>query len=183
MHVSRTGGSSLERLAGVPTTLDQRTAEKGNTDFPGKHATFRDYQKNHAEEFEQFFKFTLIRNPYERLASAWWWRCRVVKDFDCSLYEFASQLPFSWSFESSFKLDHFSFEDSIQQFDFIGRYESYRSDIQAICARTQLDFSKLPTTNQTQRDHYAQYYDTRSLRLVESRFGREIDYFNYRFGE
>lgn len=68
------GGSSLERAAGLEITSDKRTKHLGNTDFPEKHKGFNFYLLGYPIEFETYFNFTIVRNPFERLVSAWLWR-------------------------------------------------------------------------------------------------------------
>ena len=182
VHVGRTGGSSLERLAGADITRDPRTQLSGNTDFHGKHFTFAEYYNLYPTEFSDYYKFTIIRNPYERLVSAWCWRRNIVKDFAGSLTEFALTVPEKWTFRSRLKLDHLSFGESIETFDFIARYENIGKDLRTIASKTGLDISKYPHINKTDHEAYIKYYDDQTLALTTERFKFDIDYFNYQFG-
>lgn len=181
VHVSRTGGSSFERLAGVPVTSDRRTVHSGNTDFADKHATLADYYTNHPNQFQSYFKFTLVRNPFERLVSSWRWRCNVVQDHDCSLYEFVQQLPDSWSYLHRMKLEHLSFSESVEQFNFIGRYEKFGEDLGYICNMLALNYDDFPHTNKTGNIDYRQHYNQQTIDLVQRRFRADLEIFNYSF--
>jgi len=183
VHVGRTGGSSLERLAGIDQTNDPRTSHTGNTDFSEKHATFSDYYRQYPKQFPHYFKFTIIRNPYERLVSAWFWRCTIVKDHQCSFLEFALSRPENWSFKSRLELEHLCFSESVDTFDFVARYENINSDLRYICSQTGLDYSKYPHTNKTEHLDYWKYYDDKTMKLVTKRFRLDIEYFDYTFGK
>lgn len=183
VHIGRTGGTSLERLAGVGLTRDPRTAPAGNTDFPDKHATFDYYYRTFPEEFSSFFKFTIIRNPYDRLVSAWLWRNSVMKDQRCSLSDFALTRPGGWGYRSRLQLDNMDFGASIKALDYIARYENLEKDMEFICNKINLDFEKFPHTNRTKSGHYRDYYDDHTLELVTGLFRFDIEYFGYRFGE
>jgi len=182
VHNSRTGGSGLERLAGMPETSDPRTAGTGNTDFSGKHRMFADFYQCYPKEFFRFFKFTIIRNPYDRMVSAWLWRCTIVKDHDCSLKEFVSKKPKRWSYQTRLKLDHLDFAASIVMFDYVARFETLHENIKFICNTVGLDYSKYKHYNKTQHGPYWKYYDDETIELVTNRFKEDIEYFGYRFG-
>ena len=183
VHIGRTGGSSLERLAGAQLTLDSRTRDAGNTDFEGKHFTFEEYRARYPQEFLDYFKFTIIRNPYERLVSAWFWRRNVVKDVSSGLAEFALSVPEKWTLKSRMQLNGMSFGESVDVFDFVARYEHLDRDLQYICSKIGLDYAKFPQTNKTLHEDYTLYYDDMTLELVAEKFAFEIDYFNYQFGK
>jgi len=182
VHIGRTGGSSLERLFGVDVTKDSRTAVTGNTDFREKHKDLSFYYRRYPKEFDRYFKFTIIRNPYDRLVSAWLWRCNVVKDHDCSLKEFISKIPDGWGSIPRLTLDHLSFDASVKRLDFIARFETLQDDVRTICNRVGFDASEFPHTNKTMCQPYWEYYDDEALALATQRFGDEIEYFGYKFG-
>jgi len=104
VHVSRTGGSSFERMAGVELTSHKITKHLGNTDFEEKHKNFEYYRTKFPNEFNTFFKFTIVRNPFERMVSRWFWRTKVVKNItEMDLEEFIIHYP-GKQFSKKFKL-------------------------------------------------------------------------------
>lgn len=183
IHLGRTGGSSFERLAGVNITNDPRTIDAGNTDFAEKHATFSEYSERYPDVFTNYFKFTIVRNPYERLVSAWYWRNNVVGDFHGTLADFAMAQNEDWTMTARLKLNHVSLDESLKSLDFIARYENYLDDLKFICKRTGYDLSELPLTNKTSHKRYTKYYDDETLDLVNTRFKKDIDSFGYQFGD
>jgi hypothetical protein len=181
VHVSRTGGSSLERLAGRPITTDPRTAPGGNTDFADKHATLADYYSDYPNQYQSYFKFTVVRNPFDRLVSSWNWRCNIVQDYNCSLHDFTQLLPNSWSYLHSMKLEHMTFTDSVKQFNYIGRYENIDQDFPYLCKKLGLNYTDLPHTNKTNSGDYRQHFNQQTIDLVHDRFGTDLEMFGYKF--
>ena len=58
IHIPRTGGNSI-----ASTILDGRTA----------HTPYFVYQRAYPDEFDEFFKFCFVRNPWDRLVSAYFY--------------------------------------------------------------------------------------------------------------
>ena len=90
--------------------------------------------------------------------------------------------------------------------DFIGKYESLQTDFNTICRhinikQTQLvhinrttnhmsiakklkiDFDKLLIKRKKKFSNYVDYYDDETRSLVAKKYAKDIDYFNYKFGE
>ena len=182
VHIGRTGGSSLERVAGVPVTKNPATMITGNTDFLEKHKGFSHFWKKYPEECKSFFKFTIIRNPYDRLVSAWRWRRSIVKDHECSLREFLMTRNDRWGYQAQPKLEGLSFDESLAKLDFIARFETLQDDIRYIFSVVGLDYTKYPHVNQTQHRPYWEYFDKETLKLFNDKFGEDVEFFGYEFG-
>ena len=64
IHIPKTGGTSIENalLGGKkqPTRI--------------KHKRAKDYLKQYPKEWKQYFKFTVIRNPWDWMVSWYYWR-------------------------------------------------------------------------------------------------------------
>lgn len=182
VHAGRTGGSSFERLAGSGITGDVRTKHLGNTDFPEKHMDFQYFKTNYPEEFLSYFKFTLVRNPFDRLVSAWIWRTQVVKDLKPqTLREFIEARPDSTKFSEKFKLHDLSLQDSIRQFDYIGRYETFTNTIDYLSGKLGIPVMEIPHSNDTHSGRYQDYYDPETIELVRQKYRLDIELFGYDF--
>ena len=183
VHASRTGGSSLERMAGVPPTEDVRTRALGNTDFPDKHASFQHYRDRYPDEFRTHFKFTIVRNPFERLHSSWTWRTEVVRDLQgMPLRTFIESRPPDYAFAALFRLDGLSIEESIDRFDHVARFERLADEYRFLRARLGLAGDGTVHANRTERGRYEEAYDAATIELVRERFGRDLALFGYEFG-
>lgn len=182
VHVGRTGGSTIERMAGVPLTDDPRTQRLGNTDFSDKHAGLQHYYSAFPEQFREYFKFTIVRNPFDRLHSAWHWRTRVVQDLcGMPLREFIDTRPPGYSFVERFAVDGMSIAESVGLFDHIARFENLAEEYRVLFARLGLPPGPPPHTNRTAAGDYRDAYDPQTVELVRRKFGRDLELFGYDF--
>jgi hypothetical protein len=180
VHVGRTGGSTIERMAGIPLTGDPRTQQLGNTDFADKHAGLQHYYSAYPEQFRSYFKFTIVRNPFDRLHSAWHWRTRVVRDLcGMSLRDFIDSRPSGYALVERFAVEGMSITDSVGLFDHIARFEKLAEEYGFLIARLGLPPVPPPHTNRTGAGDYRDAYDPHTIELVRRKFGRDLELFGY----
>jgi hypothetical protein len=140
-------------------------------------------------EFNSLFKFSFVRNPWDRLVSAYeFWRAvRKIKapDFKSFLFKY---LPKANDGDSSrHVIPQYQFlcdENGKLLVDFIGRFESLQTDFDAVCKNLNITehSTTLPHRNRAiGRRHYAEYYDGESLDFVKTLYKRDIELFNYTF--
>jgi hypothetical protein len=73
--------------------------------------------------------------------------------------------------------------DPFVNVDYIMRFENLTDDFRAVCTAIGISPPTLPKYNRSSRDHYSKYYDDELRELVRTRFGAEIERFNYAFEE
>ncbi len=139
------------------------------------------------EQFDNYFKFAFVRNPWDRMHS---WYCHVMRveehkrdmklSDDCSFkefildhqdvnYGFLSQLHWIEDYGGSIPLD------------FIGRFESLQKDFDHVAERIGLPNSNLPHLLKRKNLPYIQAYDSELRDFVANHFEREIRLFGYTF--
>jgi len=182
VHAGRTGGTSFERIAGQDVTNDERTKHLGNTDFDGKHLGFQYYQRAFPSEFKTFFKFTIVRNPFDRLVSQWFWRTTVIKDHQgMSLKEFILTRHESSKYSEKFKLSGFSINDSLKQFDYIGRFEDLHNTYRYLLEKLNIQQTDMVYSNKTIHNNYQDYYTAETIDIVNVKYGLDLELFDYKF--
>ena len=67
--------------------------------------------------------------------------------------------------------------------DYVGKFESLENDYKVICERLGIEDSNLPMTLDSGKSSYMDAYDNVLKKWVAKRYQKEIELFNYRFGE
>ncbi len=137
-------------------------------------------------QFAEYFKFTIVRNPWARIHSAWRnvtqdevHRTRLRIDQNISLYEFISQTVGRGMLKSqtSWLID---FRGNLAV-DYVGRFEQLEESFCHICSILKLEDVKLPHKIQGSGQDYRQFYDQRTRDLVGKLFVEEVERFEYSF--
>lgn len=162
IHINRTGGCSIES-AFSSQLMDHR--------FPA------DYRKIVGDEYENYFKFCFIRNPWDRYVSIFSFRKKIgvieqTKDFNDWLFDYVKD-------PCAPQLDWIK-ENGKLAVDFIGKFERLSWDFDHVCKRIGFNNS-LPHVNRSGHKHYGSYYTTATRDLVSKINKEDIELFNYRF--
>jgi chondroitin 4-sulfotransferase 11 len=145
----------------------------------------------------EYYKFTIVRNPYDRLVSAYSFLktesqkkkslqdlIPLTKNFDIFLREYISKL-YTYPVFKSPRYQHirpqmYWMSDG---YDFIGRFENIKTDFEIVCERIGLKKKKLKHRNKTKHRHYIQYYTPETIKIVQRIYKEDLDFFGYTFGE
>lgn len=145
--------------------------------------------------WNSYFKFSIARNPWDRVVSLFNWKgrndpgLRPRKRFYHRIGFPYDELGitrklFSEFVNSDWKTnDSFYIIDDELCVDFIIRYENLAHDFSGICKRVGLDNISLPHLKSGFRQgfHYSEYYDEASRSVVAERHKNDIRFFGYRF--
>ena len=179
IHQPRTGGTSIEKCF-----IDN--ADKVDVEYKHHHVWF--YFENLREYFDDYFKFSFIRNPWDRLVSAYYY---FKTDFNFTFEEFIEKIgnkePLlgtityrDYAIKSSF--DKIQIKENIVV-DFIGRFEKLQEDFDYVCEQIGVKSIKLPHVKKTEHKHYTEYYNDEMVKIVEDVYISDITRFDYKFGE
>jgi hypothetical protein len=174
VHIARTGGTSIETVfAGIDWC---------HIDLPTKHLSASQARACYGEEiWNSFTKFTVVRNPWDRLVSmqaagSWCFDERCARG--CDMKAFLEQLrPHPNERYQSL----FYHEVIDEKLDHVLRHESLQQDLSRMLMGLGLAPVVLPHVEATRREHYSRYYTPESAKLVRSIFRRDIDDYGYRF--
>jgi hypothetical protein len=79
------------------------------------------------------------------------------------------------------QLDYIADSNDDLLVDFIGRFESFGSDLYKVYDRLGLELGSIPHENRSVRGHYSTFYTPETETIVRKRFQRDIEYFGYEF--
>jgi hypothetical protein len=173
IHIARTGGTSIEHVFA------------GNDwyciDAPTKHLSASQARAHYGEEiWNSFTKFTVIRNPWDRLVSMWVtgsWHFTLDYHHPCDT-EFLAQLR-PHPNEKYQSLHYHEILDD--QLDYVLRHESLQADLSRMLSECGLTPVELPHAEATYRAHYSDYFTPETAHAVGAMFRKDIDYYGYRF--
>ena len=183
IHVPKSAGRSVVR-----GLFDVKSVE---------HAPAEWYQQLDPVKYQRYFRFTFVRNPWDRAVSAYTYLGKGGSA--------ASEEDTHWAaFVSGFD----SFDDFICQWlnrdnamrnalftpqvvflknmfgcldmDFVGRFESLQQDFDTVAQKLGVD-ARLPHLNQSRSANYQSFYTERSRQRVAQVYAEDIEAFGYSF--
>ena len=177
VHINKTGGSSVEQALGLP--FQHKTALELRDELG-------------ASRWERRFTFTIVRNPWDRAVSHFYYRVmtnqtglgenpidfsewieRVYVDRDPRYYDQPRMfMP---------QLDWLADEKGRLLVKLVGRYESLERDFTQICKNIGRARSSLPRLKASTRPHYREAYSDRTAEVVAQWFAKDIAAFDYAF--
>lgn len=164
-------------------------------------------QKNifleHWNDYDSYFKFTFVRDPWDRCLSAYKWYStpsgrralgnkgelydtRVVS-FSKFIRDYVTIPAMSAPREGYFqKMDlqvNWILDSSGKTIpDFVGRFENLQHDFDIVCDKIGVPRKKLPHLNKTDHKHYTECYDEETKQIVAELYAKDIEFFGYEFG-
>jgi hypothetical protein len=188
-HVPKTGGHSIRNVV-----------FEGNYDGPW-------FGEQLPAEWQGLFGFGFVRNPFDRLVSAWKMFCEGTADDAWHLPEGGAltltlQQVLRLALDETAAFGHPRYNQvrpdplirlknhvipqthpyhGLQHVEFIGRFESLQTDFDSVIRRLGLPPTRLPRTNWTRHGPYQQYFDHTTRALAEQLYREDLDAFGYDF--
>jgi len=206
IHPHRTGGSSVElTLKKYSDDIISYRQKYGVSDLPFKHSNIPDLIKNNLiteEEYKSFFKFAIVRNPWDRAISWYFWRLKINKDrYSKELLQKNNNIPIfdrdtfiAYQYiEKGYKLPPLV-EDlmdingifNINIYNDIIKEENIEEDLSRICKKLDIPYRGLfpytvPPYGGTNHKHYTEYYDEELINIVKEVYKEDIESFGYKY--
>lgn len=183
IHIPRTGGVSVSRSL------------FGNV--PLWHISCHDIKKIFGErDFNSYFKFTFVRNPWDRVVSAFfyfkaggrmesdkkWAEKNLIQynDFSTFVRDWINPVRI---YKKAHFIPQYKFiceKDDPPQIDFIGHFESLQRDFNFIKGRLGID-TELQHLNPSKRTDYKKYYTEETKGIIAHIYHRDLEIFGYDF--
>jgi len=190
IHIPRAAGTSIKEAL----------------ELPGRgHLPWQYYYLVYPEQWGSYLKFTVVRNPYERVVSAYayarmdksYWHDNLGQETPHPDYELLSQKSFSecceilrdnrellkheaWRQQHAWvaKKDNGSYALMV---DLVLRHENLENDFRTLCEKLGVQDIQLPHINPSPREEYRSYYNEETKRIIEEAYAADIELFKYEF--
>lgn len=175
MKPSRAAGTSITRIL-LKSQIPDIIHHKQN---PEEFKAWLDGIND--EDLEQYFIFSVARNPWDRMVS-------VATYYRVPLEEFLSRCVKGKDWNNPEMRLHalpmfpYSYMGDKLFVDATLRIEDLQHDLDRVCEQLGLEkVNPLPRTQDTRHDHYSKYYDGRTQDIVAQVYARDIELFDYKF--
>ena len=175
VHINKTGGTSVARALG-----NRR-----------RHRTARELEAEYGPLWKQKFRFSIVRNPWDRVVSHYHYR---VMTNESGLAE--DQIAFRDWVKLAYGAEDPKYCDRPKQFgaqwnwlsdqsgncnvDYIMRFENLEEDFITLCSKLNRRAS-LPHLNRSNRGDYRSYFDSETKEIIAARFRVDLEKFGYEF--
>lgn len=190
VHIPKTAGNSIQtalRDYSEDELIALREEQDGierfglrsrNYDIK-KHSTLAEYRAALGDErFTKLYKFTGVRNPWDRMVSYYFTPTQSPETWDRK--KFQRIISKAVSVADYLRLNDDE-EHPFENVDYIMRFENLDEDFRAVCKTLDIPAPSLPHYNRSDREHYSKYYDDELREVVRTRFAAEIERFGYAF--
>jgi hypothetical protein len=148
----------------------------------------RDKQFNNRHCYNNYFKFSFVRNPWARVFS---WYKNVMRDNhhkkrfgvadDCSFKDFLNKHMDQWELKT--QLYWLIDKKGDMPLDFIGRFENLNDDFGYVAEKVGLEDKALPKLISGDGVRYVQFYDDEMIDIINKIYKDEIMCFGFEYGQ
>ena len=178
IHINKTAGTSIGNAIGLPIK---------------HHRTAREViAKVGRDKWDKAYKFTLVRNPWDKVVSHYEYRRKrnktEVATRNVSFSEWVKTTygpekdPFYYNNPRAFQaqVEWLKDDEGKISIDFIGKFETIGEDFEQIKSAIGIE-AELPHLNASKRAGYQSYYDDETREIVAQWFHEDIETFGYYF--
>ena len=188
IHQRKTAGLSILSTFKMPTDDPDHVKFNDGVLSLKAPAWEPDWAEEH-ENYEDYFVFTVVRNPWDRFVSGWKY-CESTRDR--SLLDVARSMPplhpdypaHGHDYRHLTRTQTATLLDDQGNLvtDYVVRFEDLQTGFDHVCDQIGKKRVKLPWRNPTKHKPYTEYYDDESRDLVARAFEKDINTFGYVFG-
>ena len=150
----------------------------------GKVELLRNHFLKKGWDWDLYYKFTSVRNPWSRTVSLWTFgkKKKIIpncfKTFQSWVLSDHRWLNSHWGYDGFYR----GKGGEVISNNII-KTETLQKDFNIVCDEIGIPRKKLPYTNKTNHKHYTEYYDDETRQIVAEKYAKDIEYFGYEFGE
>lgn len=126
------------------------------------HMPVNEIMERFPDEWRDYLKITIIRNPYDYIISLYWWCCLGAKPFK------------DWFWNIQFDNNMFWVGA-----DYVMKYENLEDDYKKLCKKLDIPYDKLPKLKNRATVHRNLEFDKNMKQRVEAEFEQIIKKFYF----
>lgn len=176
------------RVAKVCTRTILHHFKEKDVCLDAEHPSFIHYSPRN---FDGYFKFAFVRNPWDRLVSCWFNKVIRMNYFHFNKPKLEKMKCFSNFVHFVSKLDiencdrHLCLQSrliDLNNIDFLGRFENFKEDFLYVCQRLDIPAGPVKERNVSAgKKKYSEYYDDVLIEKVSQIYQKDIQLFGYYF--
>jgi hypothetical protein len=194
IHIPRCGGTSVEEIVWPGSRSPEELWMGFVSEYRNKYQTgglqhllaTQVRQEVGPDTFAAYFKFSFVRNPFDKVVSQFVYmqRRKNLRDLigmspDDSLSTYLDLIQrtkhVQWEEQWKFLCD----EDGQLLVDFVGRFETFEADVRAALKQLAIELDVVPHANKSIRERHGDYYDEETRQIVASLYSRDFELFGY----
>lgn len=202
IHIPKTGGTSIETFfnikSGFREELNKNLWDEGhyydlhspyiptkwdrnNISFVPQHWTLKFIKEHLKEDYNNYFKFSFVRNPYTKLLSEFYYNPFRLTN---QMVEFNKWLPtYLTELNHCHKLPQSDYIDN--SINFVGRFENFQEDFSLMVLKLGLNIdSTLPKENvsyYSNKDSLIPLISKSNINLINTVYEKDFINFGYNF--
>ena len=139
------------------------------------------------ERWNRYFKFCVVRNPFDKLVSYFWFNQPepVRRDLGRAAFSVVRDAFINWARNTQYPIDRQIFMiDGMPVMEYFIRFENMNRDIECVCRKLQLPWEparlgRYKGDYRLRNEHFSMYYDAQTKSLVQNEYAWELEYFGY----
>lgn len=205
IHIPKVAGTSIEKHLGIYSRNNKLTTQLGfgrfkadNIDYSLQHVSLEqllDFNLLTQYEIDNFFKFSFVRNPWDRAVSGYKWQKKVMKKkitfreylLLCEKHSKINKDNKSINLENCHFIPQSRYvfdRNNRLVVDFVGKYEQLQVDMDFVLDKLSFERRELGNHNKgNSLPYFFYYFDIRNFFLVKRIYNEDIINFNYHFFE
>jgi len=190
IHTPRAAGTSIKEVLGL----------QGRGHLPWQY-----YCLVYPQEWNSFTKFTVVRNPWDRVVSSYTYARMKKSHWHDNVNQVNLHPDYAFLHDKTFSeccqvlkqrknlLKHESWRPQYQwmakqdngtyrvMVDYVLRFENLENDFTELCERLGIRNLHLDRINKSDREQYRRYYSPETREIIADVYSKDIEMFNYDF--